>query len=66
MLTKYSAHCVKDYFISLALDEAVKEVVETIRAWLNDSLGGGDTRIVVTDLEEDIKDGMVLKLCRYW
>ena len=55
-----------DYFISLALDEAVKEVVETIRAWLNDSLGGGDTRIVVTDLEEDIKDGMVLKLCRWW
>ena len=64
MATKYSAHCVKDYFIYLALDEAVKEVVETIRAWLNNSLGGGDTRIVVTDLEEDIKDGMVLKLCR--
>ena len=44
------------------LDEAVKEVVGTIRDWLNECLGGGNTRIVITDLEEDIKDGMVVKL----
>ena len=42
----------------------MKEVVDSLLSWLNETLGGGDTRIVVTDLEEDLRDGMVLKLCK--
>jgi hypothetical protein len=45
-------------------EPAVREVLDCLLAWLNHSLA--DSRVRITQLEEDLKDGMVLKLilCR--
>jgi len=41
-------------------EPAVKEVVDSLLSWLNQSLA--DSRVRLVDLEDDLKDGMVLKL----
>ena len=43
------------------LDGAVKEFLDNMKEWINQSLGGADTRVSISNLEEDLKDGMVLK-----
>lgn len=41
-------------------EPAVKEVLDCLLSWLNHSLA--DSRVRIMELEEDLKDGMVLKL----
>lgn len=43
-------------------EPAVKEVIDCILDWMNHSLGGSETRVRITNLEEDMNDGMVFKL----
>ena len=37
------------------------ELKENLKEWINQSLGGADTRASINDFEEDLKDGMIYK-----
>jgi len=42
-------------------DEALKELMGCLKEWINASLCVENTRVSITDFEEDFKDGMVFK-----